>query len=111
MGSNMQRQAVPLINPQAPIVGTGMEKIVTTDTSTVTVAPFDGIVTDVNSTYVEIKPTDEKDEAFYLSTANRIYLKKFVRTNQDTCKPASHRETGRYGEEKPAHFRRCLRGR
>ncbi len=85
MGSNMQRQAVPLINPQAPIVGTGMEKIVTTDTSTVTVAPFDGIVTDVNSTYVEIKPTDEKDEAFYLSTANRIYLKKFVRTNQDTC--------------------------
>ncbi|MDD4224363.1 MAG: DNA-directed RNA polymerase subunit beta [Candidatus Cloacimonetes bacterium] len=85
MGSNMQRQAVPLINPVAPVVGTGMEKIATMDTSNIAVAPYDGTVTNVTSAYVEIKPLSEKDEAFYLSTGNRIELKKFVRTNQDTC--------------------------
>ena len=85
MGSNMQRQAVPLINPVAPIVGTGMEKIATMDTSNIAVAPYDGIVTNMTSAYIEVKPLSEKDEAYYLSTANRIELKKFVRTNQDTC--------------------------
>ena len=85
MGSNMQRQAVPLINPIAPLVGTGMEKIATMDTSNIAVAPYDGIVTNVTSSYVEIKPLSEKDEAFYLGTGNRIEMKKFVRTNQDTC--------------------------
>ncbi len=85
MGSNMQRQAVPLINPVAPKVGTGIEKIATMDTSNIAVAPYDGIVTNVTSSYVEIKPLSEKDEAFYLGTGNRIELKKFVRTNQDTC--------------------------
>ncbi len=85
MGSNMQRQAVPLINPQAPLVGTGMEKIASMDTSSIAVAPYDALVTNVTSAYVDLKPINEKDEAFYLSSANRIYLKKFVRTNQDTC--------------------------
>ena len=85
MGSNMQRQAVPLINPQAPLVGTGMEKIVSMDTSAIAVAPYDGIVTQVTSAFIDLKPISEKDEAFYLSIGNRIYLKKFVRTNQDTC--------------------------
>jgi DNA-directed RNA polymerase subunit beta len=85
MGSNMQRQAVPLINPQAPVVGTGMEKIVSMDTSSIAVAPYDGIVTQVTSAYIDLKPINEKDEAYYLSTGNRIHLKKFVRTNQDTC--------------------------
>ena len=85
MGSNMQRQAVPLINPVAPIVGTGMEKIATMDTSNIAVAPYDGIVTNVTSAYVEIKPLSEKDEVLYLGTGNRIELKKFERTNQDTC--------------------------
>jgi len=85
MGSNMQRQAVPLINPQAPLVGTGMEKIAVMDTSNIAVAPYDGVVTNVTSSYIEIKPLSEKDEAFYLGTGDRIHLKKFVRTNQDTC--------------------------
>ncbi len=85
MGSNMQRQAVPLINPVAPIVGTGMEKIATMDTSNIAVAPYDGIVNNVTSSYVEIKPLHEEDEALYLGLGNRIELKKFVRTNQDTC--------------------------
>jgi DNA-directed RNA polymerase subunit beta len=85
MGSNMQRQAVPLINPQAPLVGTGMERIATMDTSNIAIAPYDGVVTNVTSSYIEIKPLSEKDEAFYLGTGNQIKLKKFVRTNQDTC--------------------------
>ncbi|MGC9361558.1 MAG: DNA-directed RNA polymerase subunit beta, partial [Candidatus Syntrophosphaera sp.] len=85
MGSNMQRQAVPLINPIAPLVGTGMEKIATMDTSNITVAPYDGVVKNVTSSYVEIKPSSEKDEVLYLGLGNRIELKKFVRTNQDTC--------------------------
>ena len=85
MGSNMQRQAVPLINPVAPLVSTGIEKIATMDTSNIAVAPYDGIVSNATSSYVEIKPLSEKDEAFYLGTGNRIELKKFVRTNQDTC--------------------------
>jgi DNA-directed RNA polymerase subunit beta len=85
MGSNMQRQAVPLINPVAPMVGTGMEIIAAHDTSSIALAPYNGEVTDVNSTYIEIKPLNEKDEAFYLGQGNRIYLKKFLRTNQDTC--------------------------
>jgi len=85
MGSNMQRQAVPLINPQAPLVGTGMERITAMDTSCVALAPYDGIVTGITSSYIEIKPTNEKDEAYYLGTDNRIHFKKFLRTNQDTC--------------------------
>ena len=85
MGSNMQRQAVPLINPQAPLVGTGMERIASMDTSGIAVAPYDGVVTNMTSAYVEIKPLNEKDEAVYLGKGNRIELKKFIRTNQDTC--------------------------
>ena len=96
MGSNMQRQAVPLINPQAPIVGTGMEKIATMDASCITVAPYDGTVVNVTSKYIDLKPLNEKDEALYLGTTNRIEMKKFVRTNQDTC--ANQRPTVRIGD-------------
>ncbi len=85
MGSNMQRQAVPLLNPKAPVVGTGMEKIVAKDSGSVALAPFDAIVTMVTSSYIDLKPTNEKDDAIYLGVSNRIHLKKFVRSNQDTC--------------------------
>jgi DNA-directed RNA polymerase subunit beta len=85
MGSNMQRQSVPLINPRSPMVGTGMEIIAAKDTSSIILAPFAGEVTNVTSLYVDIKPADDKDEAFYLGHGNRIFFKKFVRTNQDTC--------------------------
>ncbi len=85
MGSNMQRQAVPLINPQAPLVGTGMERMTAMDTACVASAPYDGIVTGITSAYIDIKPTNEKDEAAFLGTSSRIYMKKFLRTNQDTC--------------------------
>jgi DNA-directed RNA polymerase subunit beta len=85
MGSNMQRQAVPLLNPVSPMVGTGMEIIAEQDTASIITAPFSGVVTNVNSEFIEIKPLDDKDEAYYLSQGNKIILKKFLRTNQDTC--------------------------
>jgi DNA-directed RNA polymerase subunit beta len=96
MGSNMQRQAVPLINPQAPMVGTGMEKIATMNTSDIAVAPYDATVVNVTSAYIDLKALNEKDEALYLGSGSRIYLKKFVRTNQDTC--ANQRPTVRIGD-------------
>ncbi len=96
MGSNMQRQAVPLINPQAPVIGTGMEKIATMDTSDVAVAPYDATVVNVTSAYIDLKATNEKDEALYLGSQNRIYLKKFIRTNQDTC--VNQRPTVKIGD-------------
>jgi DNA-directed RNA polymerase subunit beta len=96
MGSNMQRQAVPLINPQAPIVGTGMEKIATMDTSDIAIAPYDATVVNVTSAYIDLKALDEKDEALYLGVGSRIKLKKFVRTNQDTC--ANQRPIVRIGD-------------
>lgn len=96
MGSNMQRQAVPLINPQAPIVGTGMERIVSQDSSAVAIAPFDAKVVSVTSSHIDLKALDEKDEALYLGVGSRINLKKFVRTNQDTC--ANQRPIVRIGD-------------
>nr|MBP7117998.1 DNA-directed RNA polymerase subunit beta [Candidatus Cloacimonadota bacterium] len=90
------RQAVPLINPQAPMVGTGMEKIATMDTSGIAVAPYDASVVNVTSAYIDLKALNEKDEALYLGSGNRIYLKKFVRTNQDTC--ANQRPIVRVGD-------------
>lgn len=85
MGSNMQRQAVPLLNPQAPVVGTGLEKIVAKDSGACIVAPYDGIIENVTSAYIDIKRKDSSDDVIDLSNENRVYLKKFIRSNQDTC--------------------------
>jgi len=84
MGSNMQRQAVPLIRPEVPIVGTGMEKIVALNSGIVAVAPFDGIITKVTSSYIDIERENPDDNVLDIGFANRIYLKKFARSNQDT---------------------------
>ncbi|HPR18686.1 MAG TPA: DNA-directed RNA polymerase subunit beta, partial [Candidatus Cloacimonadota bacterium] len=61
MGSNMQRQAVPIISPEVPIIGTGMEGIVASDSGVVAVAPFDGTVINVTSQYVDIKRDNPDD--------------------------------------------------
>ena len=72
MGSNMQRQAVPLMITEAPLVGTGMEEKVARDSGTVVVAEESGKVTSVDASSVSI--------------GKKIYhLKKFLRTNADTC--------------------------
>ncbi|MBI4213812.1 MAG: DNA-directed RNA polymerase subunit beta [Chloroflexi bacterium] len=58
MGANMQRQAVPLIAPEAPLVGTGMEVQTAQDSGQVVLAPFDGIVSEVDARRVEVRATD-----------------------------------------------------
>src|SRR3989441_3208456 len=83
MGSNMQRQAVPLLRTEAPFVGTGMEKIVARDSGVTIVARRDGVVESVDSTRIVVKadkPSGPRD------TAVDIYnLVKYQRSNQNTC--------------------------
>lgn len=85
MGSNMQRQAVPLMNPEVPIIGTGMETIIAKDSGTTAIAPFDGVVKKVTSSYIDIERDNPDESILDIGTDNRIYLKKFARSNQDTA--------------------------
>src|SRR5690606_545063 len=77
MGSNMENQAVPLINPAAPWVGTGMERPVVVDSGRTIVAAEDGQVTYVDGRKVEV--------AYQSGKTATYYLEKFKRTNNDTC--------------------------
>jgi DNA-directed RNA polymerase subunit beta len=83
MGSNMQRQAVPLLRTEAPFVGTGMEKTVARDSGVTIVARRDGVVESVDSTRIVIK-ADKTSGA--RDTGVDIYnLIKYQRSNQNTC--------------------------
>ncbi len=83
MGSNMQRQAVPLIQTDAPLVGTGMEGVVARDSGAVVIARRDGEVEQVDATRIVIRATSETDPA---KPGVDIYrLSKFQRSNQNTC--------------------------
>ena len=87
MGSNMMRQAVPLMRTDAPIVGTGLEPHVAKDSRTMINAEGDGVVTYVDSEKITIKynqSPDEKIVSFDDDTKN-YYLTKFQKTNQRTC--------------------------
>lgn len=86
MGSNMQRQAVPLLKTRAPLVGTGMERIVARDSGATVVAKRDGVVVGVDAERIVIK-TDDKDENLTEVGAEvDIYkLEKNKRSNVDTC--------------------------
>ncbi len=86
MGSNMQRQAVPLISPQAPIVGTGIEKQVAIDSRSCLVSPVDGTITYVDSERICIKRKDIQNSLVLFEGEDvlEIKLKKFHRTNQNT---------------------------
>ncbi len=99
MGSNMQRQAVPLILTQAPLIGTGMEKKVARDSHSVVVAKRGGVVEEVSSARVVIRVNpDEIDPSDPLDFGIDIYdLKKFQRTNQNTC--VNQRPLVRKGQE------------
>ncbi|WP_169569544.1 DNA-directed RNA polymerase subunit beta [Sneathiella limimaris] len=82
MGSNMQRQAVPLLKAEAPFVGTGMEERVARDSGVATVAKRGGIVDQVDATRIVIRA----DEADLTKSGVDIYnLLKFQRSNQNTC--------------------------
>jgi DNA-directed RNA polymerase subunit beta len=84
MGSNMQRQAVPLMKPEVPLVGTGMEAVVARDSGAVVAARRAGVVESVDASRIVIKSEGpEKDD---LDTGVDIYnLVKYQRSNQDTC--------------------------
>src|SRR5450631_2810707 len=85
MGSNMQRQAVPLIRTAAPLVGTGIEGTVARDSGVCVVARRDGVVDQVDAARIVVRPTSE-DESDPMSAKPDIYnLTKFQRSNQNTC--------------------------
>ena len=85
MGANMQRQAVPLMETAAPIVGTGIEGIIARDSGTTVVAKRDGIVEFVDSRRIAVR-SEEKDDPLSVGAEVDIYnLIKYQRSNQDTC--------------------------
>jgi len=83
MGSNMQRQAVPLIRAEAPLVGTGMESIVARDSGAAIAARRAGIVDQVDATRIVIRATEDLDPS--KSGVDIYRLMKFQRSNQNTC--------------------------
>ena len=83
MGSNMMRQAVPLIKPKAPLVGTGMEFTVAKDSGSTVVAKREGIVDQLDANRIVIRVTDKKDSS--LNKIDIYNLQKFQRSNQNTC--------------------------
>ncbi|MFQ6674287.1 MAG: DNA-directed RNA polymerase subunit beta, partial [Fidelibacterota bacterium] len=87
MGSNMQRQAVPLVNPEVPIVGTGMESRVARDSLTSCFSPVSGVVKSVDANEVVIRIEGVPDDITITPEENlvRVPLTKYSRTNQDTC--------------------------
>jgi DNA-directed RNA polymerase subunit beta len=83
MGSNMQKQAVPLIQTDAPLVGTGMESIVAVDSGAVVVARRSGVVEQIDGTRIVVRATEETDPT---KPGVDIYrLQKFQRSNTSTC--------------------------
>jgi len=87
MGSNMMRQAVPLLRPEAPIVGTGLEKQVASDSRVLINAENDGVVEYVDANKITIKyDFSEKDDLISFDGDTKSYnLIKFRKTNQGTC--------------------------
>jgi DNA-directed RNA polymerase subunit beta len=83
MGSNMQRQAVPLVRAEAPLVGTGMEPIVARDSGAAIGARRGGIVDQVDATRIVIRATEELEAS--ISGVDIYRLQKFQRSNQNTC--------------------------
>ncbi len=95
MGSNMQRQAVPLLDNEAPLVGTGIEGVVAKDSGVTVVADRDGVVVDVDASRIVVRH-DDGDGG--LDQPVTIYkLSKFIRSNQNTC--FNHRPIVRKGQQ------------
>jgi len=82
MGSNMQRQAVPLIQADAPLVGTGIEEVVARDSGAAIVAKREGVVVDVDAGRIVLRHDDDARDRPPVTVYN---LSKFVRSNQNTC--------------------------
>ena len=90
MGSNMQRQAVPLLKPTSPIVGTGLEEVIARDSRTLIIAEEDGVVEEVDANRIVMlynlsEKSSEALKSFEDKKRVEYKLMKFFRTNQDTC--------------------------
>jgi len=95
MGANMMRQAVPLVQSDAPLVGTGMESVVAVDSGAVVVARRDGVVEQIDGTRIVVRATNELDAS--RSGVDIYRLSKFQRSNQSTC--INQRPIVRVGDE------------
>ncbi|MGH7021451.1 MAG: DNA-directed RNA polymerase subunit beta, partial [Brevundimonas sp.] len=95
MGANMQRQAVPLVQSDAPLVGTGMEAVVAVDSGAVVVARRDGVVEQIDGTRIVVRATGDVDAG--RSGVDIYRLSKFQRSNQSTC--INQRPIVRVGDE------------
>ena len=89
MGSNMQRQAVPLLRPERPLVGTGLETQVARDSGMVPITTVNGTVSFVDATAIVIRDEEGNDHTHY--------LQKYQRSNQDTC--LNHRPIVKLGDQ------------
>ncbi|MCD6201388.1 MAG: DNA-directed RNA polymerase subunit beta [Bacteroidales bacterium] len=87
MGSNMMRQAVPLLNPEAPLVGTGIEEVVARDSRMLFVAEGDGVVEYVDAKKIVVRYSRSEEEKFisFDDDVREYHLTKFRKTNQNTC--------------------------
>ncbi|HRK34547.1 MAG TPA: DNA-directed RNA polymerase subunit beta [Candidatus Hydrogenedentes bacterium] len=88
MGSNMQRQAVPLLKTESPVVGTGLEHVTAKNAGTVVRAERDGVVEYVDSEMIRIRHTKkgkDTDENPFRAEEDVYPLKKYIRSNQNTC--------------------------
>ncbi|MBJ7911898.1 DNA-directed RNA polymerase subunit beta [Bacillus anthracis] len=85
MGANMQRQAVPLMNPESPIVGTGMEYVSAKDSGAAVICKHPGIVERVEAREVWVRRYVEVDGQTVKGDLDRYKMQKFIRSNQGTC--------------------------
>ena len=84
MGANMQRQAVPLLNPESPFVGTGMEHVDARDSGAAVVAKYDGIVEHVEARQILVRRIEVSDGKEVKGDLTTYKLQKFIRSNQGT---------------------------
>lgn len=85
MGANMQRQAVPLMNPEAPIVGTGMEYVAAKDSGAAVICKHDGIVERIEARYITVRRLSLIDGREVEGDLDKYNLQKFTRSNHGTC--------------------------
>ncbi|WP_203247867.1 DNA-directed RNA polymerase subunit beta [Sporosarcina beigongshangi] len=85
MGANMQRQAVPLLNPEAPFVGTGMEHVSARDSGAAVLAKYDGIVEHVEAKEIRVRRIETVDGKEVKGDLTIYRLENFIRSNQGTC--------------------------